>query len=293
MTATEEKNTRGIPRAPLRARPALRALAPLLDDRLALACAAFAVFAALACAFAPLLAPFGYDAQNLSLGASAPSAEHPFGTDMLGRDILSRILYGGRVSFAVGMLATFVAAAIGVTYGTVSAMCGGRTDAFMMRVVDIAYSLPFTIFVILLTVAFGRSVWLIFAAIGAVEWLTMARIVRACALDIKNRAYVEAAFALGEGKAGVVLRHILPNAAPAILVCAALTVPSVMLLESFLSFLGLGVQAPLPSWGSLIKDGAEYMEDAPWMLAFPALFFSLTLFSLNRIGEALSRGGGE
>ena len=185
------------------------------------------------------------------------------------------------------------AAAIGVAYGTVSAMCGGRIDAFMMRVVDIAYSLPFTIFVILLTVAFGRSVWLIFAAIGAVEWLTMARIVRACALDIKNRAYVEAAFALGEGKAGVVLRHILPNAAPAILVCAALTVPSVMLLESFLSFLGLGVQAPLPSWGSLIKDGAEYMEDAPWMLAFPALFFSLTLFSLNRIGEALSRGGGE
>lgn len=262
----------------------------LLADKLTLACAVFLLTAATLCALAPFVSPFAYDAQNLALGSVAPNAKHIFGTDMLGRDLFSRILYGGRVSFAVGILATFVAALIGVAYGTISAMAGGATDSAMMRIVDIAYSLPFTIFVILLTVTFGRSIWLIFAAIGAVEWLTMARIVRACTLDIKSRAYVEAASALGEGKIGIVMRHILPNAAPSIFVCAALTVPSVMLLESFLSFLGLGVQAPLPSWGSLIKDGAEYMEDSPWMLIFPALFFSLTLFSLNRIGESLSRG---
>jgi len=157
-----------------------------------------------------------------------------------------------------------------------------------MRCVDIIYSLPFTIFVILLTLAFGRSIWLIFVAIGAVEWLTMARIVRAMTLDLKSRQFVEASVALGQSKIKIMLKHILPNSASAILVCATLTVPSVMLLESFLSFLGLGVQAPLPSWGSLVKDGAEYMEDAPWMLIFPALFFSATLYALNRVGESLS-----
>lgn len=270
-----------------------RALAPIFDDKITLFCAVFIVAAALLCALSPLVSPYGYDAQNLALGASVPSLAHPFGTDILGRDMLARTLYGGRVSFAVGILATFVASVIGVAYGTVSGMCGGKTDSLMMRIVDIAYSLPFTIFVILLTVAFGRSIWLIFAAIGAVEWLTMARIVRACTLEIKSKAYVEAAAALGESPRGIVFRHILPNAAPAIFVCAALTVPSVMLLESFLSFLGLGVQAPLPSWGALIKDGAEYMEDAPWLLVFPAVFFSLTLFSLNRIGEAFSGSRGE
>ena len=207
---------------------------------------------------------------------------------MLGRDIFSRILYGGRISFAVGLLATAVAVFIGTFYGMVSGMAGGRTDAMMMRFVDIIYSLPFTIFVILLTLAFGRSIWLIFVAIGAVEWLTMARIVRAITLDLKSRQFVEASVALGQSKTKIMLKHILPNAMSSILVCATLTVPSVMLLEAFLSFLGLGVQAPLPSWGSLVKDGAEYMEDAPWMLIFPALFFSTTLYALNRVGESLS-----
>jgi len=158
----------------------------------------------------------------------------------------------------------------------------------MMRFVDIVYSLPFTIFVILLMIAFGRSIWLIFVAIGAVEWLTMARIVRGITLDLKSRQFVEASVALGQSKIKIMTRHILPNALSSILVCATLTVPSVMLLEAFLSFLGLGVQAPLPSWGSLVKDGAEYMEDAPWMLVFPAFFFSATLYALNRVGEALS-----
>lgn len=265
-----------------------RIRARLFADKLALACFFFLAATALLCFCAPLIAPYPYDAQNLELGASAPSLAHWLGTDMMGRDILSRILYGGRISFAVGFLATGVAVLIGVSYGMASGMAGGRTDAVMMRIVDIIYSLPFTIFVILLMLAFGRSIWLIFVAIGAVEWLTMARIVRASTLDIKSRQFVEAATALGQSRAGIMIKHILPNCAGAILVCATLTMPSVMLLEAFLSFLGLGVQAPLPSWGSLVKDGAEYMEDAAWLLLFPALVFSATLYALNRVGEAIS-----
>lgn len=258
------------------------------EDGTALACLVFLLLGAALCFCAPLAAPYSYEEQNLALGSVPPSLSHIFGTDMLGRDILSRILYGGRISFAVGLLATGVAVFIGVAYGMVSGMAGGKIDALMMRFVDIVYSLPFTIFVILLMIAFGRSIWLIFVAIGAVEWLTMARIVRGITLDLKSRQFVEASVALGQSKIKIMTRHILPNALSSILVCATLTVPSVMLLEAFLSFLGLGVQAPLPSWGSLIKDGAEYMEDAPWMLVFPAFFFSATLYALNRVGEALS-----
>lgn len=258
------------------------------EDGTALACLVFLLLGAALCFCAPLAAPYSYEEQNLALGSVSPSLSHIFGTDMLGRDILSRILYGGRISFAVGLLATGVAVFIGVAYGMVSGMAGGKIDALMMRFVDIVYSLPFTIFVILLMIAFGRSIWLIFVAIGAVEWLTMARIVRGITLDLKSRQFVEASVALGQSKIKIMTRHILPNALSSILVCATLTVPSVMLLEAFLSFLGLGVQAPLPSWGSLVKDGAEYMEDAPWMLVFPAFFFSATLYALNRVGEALS-----
>lgn len=258
------------------------------EDGTALACLVFLLLGAALCFCAPLAAPYSYEEQNLALGSVPPSLSHIFGTDMLGRDILSRILYGGRISFAVGLLATGVAVFIGVAYGMVSGMAGGKIDALMMRFVDIVYSLPFTIFVILLMIAFGRSIWLIFVAIGAVEWLTMARIVRGITLDLKSRQFVEASVALRQSKIKIMTRHILPNALSSILVCATLTVPSVMLLEAFLSFLGLGVQAPLPSWGSLVKDGAEYMEDAPWMLVFPAFFFSATLYALNRVGEALS-----
>ena len=275
------------------ANPIKRAARRLFSDNLTLSCAIVLACIALSCAFANLICPEGYRAQDLQLGISAPSMEHIFGTDSLGRDVFARVLYGGRVSFAVGVLATFVAVVIGVAYGTVSAMAGGRIDAFMMRVVDVIYTLPFTIFVILLMVAFGRSLWLIFVAIGAVEWLTMARIARASALEVKSRQFVEAAKVLGQSRTGILFRHILPNMLTPIFACAALTVPSVMMLEAFLSFLGLGVQAPLPAWGSLIKDGAELMEDAPWLLVFPTLFFSVSLFCLNRIGEALSEDAGK
>lgn len=260
----------------------------LRKDAAFLSCALFVAAVAVLCFCAPFIAPYGYDVQNLPEAVSPPSAEHWMGTDALGRDILSRMLYGGRISFSVGILATFVSIAIGVCYGMLSGMAGGRIDAAMMRAVDVAYSFPFTIFVILLMVAFGRSVWLIFVAIGAVEWLTMARIVRGMTLDLKSRQFVEASRALGQSTAKIMLRHILPNLTGTVLVCAALTVPSVMLLEAFLSFLGLGVQAPLPSWGTMLKEGAECMEDAPWMLVFPAVLFSAILYCLNKMGEKLS-----
>ncbi len=257
-------------------------------DTGAAVCAAFWAAAFLACMFADFTAPYPYELQDMALGASPPSPEHIFGTDMLGRDLFSRMLYGGRISLLVGILATAVAVAIGTVYGTVSGMAGGRTDSAMMKFLDIAYSLPFTIFVILLTLVFGRSVWMMFIAIGAVEWLTMARIARGLTLELKSRQFVEASRAMGQGPLGIIRRHILPNIAQSVFVCAALTMPGVMLLEAFLSFLGLGVQAPLPSLGSLVKDGAEYMEDAPWLLAFPALFFSGLLYSINYLGEKLS-----
>ena len=240
-----------------------------------------------ACLFGPLLSRFGYEDQNLELGASAPSASHWLGTDTLGRDLLVRLLYGGRISLAVGLAATFVALTIGVVYGAVAGYFGGKLDAVMMRTVDIMYSMPFSIFVILLMVMFGRNIILLFVAIGAVEWLTMARIVRGQVVSIKKMEFIEAARSLGLGRRRIIFRHILPNVLGPIIVYTTLMIPGVMLLEAFLSFLGLGVQPPMSSWGVLIKDGAEKMEEFPWLLIFPGTVFSLTLFSLNFLGDGL------
>lgn len=242
---------------------------------------------ALACVAGPWLSPYGYMDQNLDLGAAAPSGSHWLGTDTLGRDQLVRILYGGRVSLGVGLCATFVALTIGVSYGAVAGFFGGKLDAFMMRAVDIMYSLPFAIFVILLMVFFGRNIVLMFVAIGAVEWLTMARIVRGQVMAVKRMEYIEAARSLGFGRRRIIFRHILPNILGPIIVYVTLTIPSVMLLEAFLSFLGLGVQPPMSSWGSLIKDGADKMEEFPWLLIYPGTAFSVTLFSLNFLGDGL------
>lgn len=250
-------------------------------------CFAFLIVCFVLCMGADFFAPYSYAEQNLQLGASSPTLRHIFGTDNLGRDLFSRMLYGGRVSFAIGIFATLFASVIGVSYGVVSAYFGKKCDYIMMRIVDIAYSLPFAVIVILLTLAFGRSVWLLFVALGIAEWMTMARIVRGQVLELKSRQFVEASAVLGQSTFKVIVKHILPNALPAVLVCATLTVPSVMLLESFLSFLGLGVQAPLPSWGTLLSEGADLMETAPHLLIFPSIAFSLTLFSINRLGEFL------
>jgi oligopeptide transport system permease protein len=210
-----------------------------------------------------------------------------FGTDGNGRDLLTRTLIAGRVSLAIGLLATFVAILIGVSYGAVAGFIGGRTDMLMMRAVDVLYSLPFIFFVIMLVVFFGRNFVLMFLAVGAVEWLDMARIVRGQTLSLKRREFVQAAEVLGVSNAGILRRHIIPNTLGPVVVYTTLLVPKVILLESFLSFLGLGVQEPMTSWGVLISDGARNIQGASYLLIFPALFLTTTLFCLNFIGDGL------
>ena len=237
--------------------------------------------------FAPLIAPYSYSYQNLDIGASPPSAEHLLGTDVLGRDLLSRLLYGARVSLLVGFVATGVALVIGVSWGIIAGYFGGKVDSIMMRIVDVLYGLPFIIFIILLMVIFGRNIWLLFAAIGAVEWLTMARIVRAQVIGLKNQEFVQAAQVMGVSNFSMFSRHILPNILGPIAVYATLTIPQVMLLEAFLSFLGLGIQPPMSSWGTLIRYGVESMEEYYWLLIYPGLTFTITLFALNFFGDGL------
>jgi len=236
---------------------------------------------------APWIAPYSYSYQDLNLGASPPSADHLLGTDILGRDLLSRILYGARISLLVGFVATGVALIIGVSWGIVAGYIGGRVDSIMMRIVDILYGLPFIIFIILLMVIFGRNLWLLFGAIGAVEWLTMARIVRGQVIGLKNQEFVMAAKAMGVSNLSMFRKHLLPNILGPIAVYATLTIPQVMLLEGFLSFLGLGIQPPMSSWGTLIKDGVESMEEYSWLLIYPGITFTITLFALNFFGDGL------
>ena len=236
---------------------------------------------------APWIAHHSYSYQNLDLGAQPPSSNFFLGTDTLGRDLFSRILYGARVSLMVGFVATGVALVIGVSWGIIAGYFGGRVDSIMMRIVDVLYGLPFIIFIILLMVIFGRNIWLLFGAIGAVEWLTMARIVRGQVLTIKNQEYVLAAQAMGVSNFQMFRKHIFPNILGPIAVYATLTIPQVMLLEAFLSFLGLGIQPPMSSWGTLIRYGVESMEEYSWLLIYPGLTFTITLFALNFFGDGL------
>lgn len=241
----------------------------------------------LLCVIGPFFSPYGYEETNLDNTFSPPAANHWLGTDQLGRDLFTRLMFGGRISLMVGLVATFVALTIGVIYGAIAGFFGGKLDRAMMRIVDILYALPFTIFVILLMVLFGRNIVLLFVAIGAVEWLTMARIVRSQIMSLKRMEFIEAARSLGLSTPRIIFRHMIPNILGPIIVYTTLTIPGVMLLEAFLSFLGLGVQPPMSSWGVLIKDGAERMEEYPWLLIFPGTVFSLTLFSLNFLGDGL------
>ncbi len=244
---------------------------------------------ALLALFAPLLGPHPYDEIYWDRIQAPPDFANAFwfGTDGNGRDLFVRTLYGARVSLLVGILATGVSLVIGVTWGAVAGYVGGTIDNLMMRFVDVMYSLPFMFFVILLMVVFGRHIFLIFIAIGAVEWLTMARIVRGQTLSVKAKEFIEAARAAGVSNRRIVSRHIIPNVLGPVIVYVTLTVPQVILIESFLSFLGLGVQEPLTSWGVLISEGAAQMESAPWMLIFPASFLAVTLFCFNFIGDGL------
>jgi len=259
----------------------------LRKNKLALFGFAILLFLIVVSLLTPWIAPYSYEEQNLMLGATAPSANHWLGTDIFGRDMLTRIMYGGRVSLMVGFIATAVALVIGILWGSIAGFVGGRVDAVMMRIVDIMYALPFMIFIVLLMVVFGRNILLLFVAIGAVEWLTMARIVRGQVMTLRKQEFVEAAYSMGLSRWAIIRRHIIPNTLGPVIVYTTLTIPSVMLLEAFLSFLGLGIQPPQSSWGLLINYGVETMEEYPWLLIFPGITLSLTLFALNFLGDGL------
>ena len=236
----------------------------------------------------PMLVPFHYDQIRKDDVWMGPlQGGHLLGADSLGRDLLARLLMGLGVSMAIGVVATVVSLIIGVAWGAVAGYVGGRTDEVMMRIVDTLYSLPFIFFVILLMVTFGRNIFLIFVAIGAVEWLTMSRIVRGQTLSLKQKEFVEAARAGGASGGSIIRRHIVPNLLGPVVVYVTLTIPAVILAESFLSFLGMGVQEPLTSLGTLIARGAADMELAPWLLIFPSLTMVATLMAFNFIGDGL------
>jgi oligopeptide transport system permease protein len=265
------------------------ALARLLRNRAAVVAMIVLSIVGTLAILAPYLSPHPFDEVYWDRIQAPPdfANAHWFGTDGNGRDMFVRTLYGARISLMVGLLATGVSLLIGVSWGATAGYFGGRVDNFMMRFVDIMYSLPFMFFVILLMVMFGRHIWLIFIALGAVEWLTMARIVRGQTLSIRRREFIEAAHASGIGSFKIIFRHVIPNVLGPVIVYMTLTVPQVILTESFLSFLGLGVQEPLTSWGVLISEGARVIETAPWMLVFPATFLAVTLFCFNFLGDGL------
>lgn len=295
MTAERHLDTKAIEKGSSLGRDAWFRLK---KNQLAMASLWFFVAIVLICFLLPLL-PFvpnpnvtHPDLQSMPAFSSATSMEgqevyYLLGSDHLGRDIFSRILYGGRVSLFVGFLATAVSLTIGVIYGAVAGFVGGHTESAMMRFVDILYALPFMIIVIILTTYFGNQLWLLFVCIGAVEWLTMARIVRGQVNSLKNQEFVEAARSLGLSNWRIISRHLIPNTIGPVIVYTTLTVPAVMRLEAILSFLGLGVQPPDASWGSLIKEGADRMASDPGLLIYPAIIFGLTLFSLNFLGDGL------
>lgn len=284
----------------------------LSRNKAALASAGILLLIALACFAGPLLSLLpNPNEQNLARITEGMTADHWFGTDQLGRDLLSRVLYGGRISLLVGLVATAVSLIIGVIYGLISGYAGGKTDAFMMRSVDILFALPFIVLLIIFSLTIQEpssklAAWIIdttgwssesvtpitgliplFIAIGALGWLTLARIVRTQTMELKNQEFVEAARSLGLSHTKILLFHIAPNLLGPVVVYTTLSVPGIMLLEAVLSFLGLGVKAPNSSWGTLIKEGADRMEITPELLLFPALLFSITLLALNFLGDGL------
>jgi oligopeptide transport system permease protein len=264
----------------------------LKKNRMAVACGALFVAIFVLSFLGPHLAYWiaGLDgvAQNIQLGASPPSWRHWMGTDTLGRDMMVRTMEGGQIAIIVGFVATLVALVIGVTWGSISAYLGGRVDEVMMRVVDVLYAFPVVVFaIVIMTVLDSRSLYILFALIGAVSWLTMARIVRGQVMSLRSREFVEAARCLGVPGRRILFRHIVPNTLGPIIVYSTLSLPSVMLTEAFLSFLGIGVQAPRASWGTLVTEGATQIAVSPWVLIGPGLVMGLTIFALNFLGDGL------
>lgn len=263
----------------------------LRKNRMAFACLIGFAVITLACFVGPVVCGwFGLDATTLDLEllAAPPSAEHPLGTDNLGRDLLVRVLVGGRIAIVVGLTATAVALVIGVAWGAIAGYAGGRVDAVMMRVVDVMYGFPTIVFVVVIRAVFDtHSLVSLFALIGAVSWLTMARIVRGQVLSLRQREFIEAARAIGASPARIVVRHVIPNTLGTVVVYATVLIPQAMLTETFLSFIGLGVQAPLASWGTLVTEGSTQVAVSPWVLAGPGLAMGLTIFALNFLGDGL------
>ncbi|MGE4243014.1 ABC transporter permease [Ramlibacter sp.] len=258
-------------------------------NKAAVASAIVLAVIALACIFGPMLLPHAYDSTDWDAMKLAPSMKnmHLWGTDESGRDLLVRSLMGGRISLMVGVLATLASVAIGVAWGATAGFIGGRTDAIMMRIVDTMYAIPYLLIAILLVTLLGREFYLVVLAITAFSWMDMARVVRGQTLSLRHREFVEAARAIGVSTPRTIASHIVPNLLGVVVVYATVTVPGVILTESVLSFLGLGIQEPMTSWGVLIEDGTSVMEDAPWMLLFPAALLSITLYCFNFVGDGL------
>ncbi|MFO0553217.1 MAG: ABC transporter permease subunit [Polyangiaceae bacterium] len=288
----------------------------LRKNKVSLVSGVILVLLAIACVLHPELSRYHYDEADLALGATGPSGAHWFGTDDHGRDLLVRCTFGGRISLAVGVIATSISFTIGATWGGVAGYFGGRIDSFMMRIVDVLYTFPLLIFVILLTAFFANpdtvfydafvstlsivkkdahdpsylplfKIFFVFGALGAMSWLTMARIVRGQVLSLRNQLFVEAARSVGVGHFGLIFRHLLPNALGPIIVYTTLTIPELMLTEAFLSFLGLGTEEPLSSWGQLVSTGVEALDLYPWLTVFPGALLAVTLFCFNFLGDGL------
>ena len=289
MTAAPGQNAELLNKAAIKGRSLWDdSLRRLLANKAAMAGIIVLGLLTLIAVIGPFVWPHKFDTQyqdQLSIGPTLQNM-HWLGTDIYGRDMVARVITGLQISLAVGLIATFVSLVIGVAWGAIAGFAGGRVDQFMMRIVDVLYAVPFIFFVILVTVVFGRSIFLIFLAIGAVEWMTMARIVRGQTLMLKQKEFVEAARAAGVKPLGIVVRHILPNLLGPVAVYVTLTMPVVILQESFLSFIGLGVNEPLTSLGRLISEGQREFS-YPWMLLVPAVTMVITLFSLNFIGDGL------
>lgn len=245
------------------------------------------LFIGIVCFVGPFFYNQDYRTQNLLLGAQAPSWEHILGTDALGRDLFARLLYGGRISIIIGFLASTIAIIIGLIYGSLAGLIGGTIDRIMMRIIDIIYPLPFTLLIILVMSLGGRHLILLILTMGCFKWLTMARMVRAQVMNLKLCTFVQCSQSMGQSALGIWCKHIFPNLVSILLVYGTLLLPNIILEEAFVSFLGLGVQPPMSSWGVLILEGARQMETCPWLLLFPCLLFSLTLFSLNFLGDCL------
>lgn len=259
----------------------------ILGSGVARTCTAWLVLIIIGALFGPALAPWDADAMDWDALEAPPSLSHWFGTDLIGRDMFVRVMLGARVSLTVAIVATLVSVVIGVPYGAFSGYIGGRIDQIMMRFVDTLYALPFILIVILLVVVFGRNPILLFLALGAVFWLDIARIVRGQTLAAREQVFISAARSMGASQSRILFKYIIPNVAGPALVYTTLTIPGVILAESFISFLGLGIQEPATSWGVLIADGTQSMESAPWTLLFPALALGLTVWSCNMLGDAL------